>query len=130
MRIVADENRYRRGHRIVDHCVEMKVDQVWFCGACELKLKAVTECTCREAPPSPNACPQDAVLHLWRKAARFTSLNRSLPTQRPGFRHRVDLPKAYSSLAMNSSSSNGLPVRSCRRSASDWVSDTASRSRE
>lgn len=61
MLIEVDENRYRRGHRIVDHCTEMKVDQVWFCGVCGLKLKAVKECTCSDAPPSPNPCPQYAV---------------------------------------------------------------------
>ena len=33
----------------------------------------------------------------------------------------MDLPKADSSLVMKSSSPNGLPVRSCRRSASDSV---------
>jgi hypothetical protein len=41
----------------------------------------------------------------------------------PGFWRRIDLPKAVSSLVMKSSSANNLPVRSCRRSASDSVAE-------
>jgi hypothetical protein len=41
----------------------------------------------------------------------------------PGFWRRIDLPKAASNLVMKSSSLNGLPVRSCRRSASDSVAE-------